>query len=168
MKKLLLSGAVFCFCILMAGCPMTNKESDTEQRKQQAELVNQISDQTGMPNIVNGRERKIMKQIWELRDQDDLVTYTYVFNELKGELIFLGETIGYPIPYATQYTNPDKPLYPNWHDTPTIRQADPNGLFSPESAEGTWILMKDPNSNDVQPVYIEARIICSRFLLNTE
>lgn len=48
----------------------------------------------------------------------------------------------------------------------TINQADPNGLFSPASAEGTWILMKDPNGDSVKPVYCEPRVICSPFKLH--
>ena len=43
-------------------------------------------------------------------------------------------------------------------------QADPNGLFSPESAEGTWVLCSDPSGNgETRPVYVEPRIIVSPF-----
>jgi hypothetical protein len=47
-------------------------------------------------------------------------------------------------------------------------QSEPNGLFSPEAAEGTWILMKNPNKDEVKPVYFEERIIVSVFELSTE
>lgn len=46
-----------------------------------------------------------------------------------------------------------------------LPQADPNGLFSPASAEGTWILLKDPHGSDVKPVYVEPRVIVSPFKL---
>jgi hypothetical protein len=49
-----------------------------------------------------------------------------------------------------------------------LPQADPNGLFSPASAEGTWVLLKDPNGKETRPVYIEPRIIVSPFKLNTD
>lgn len=53
--------------------------------------------------------------------------------------------------------------------TEQVRQADPNGLFSPTSADGTWILMADPNGGTaVKPVYVEPRIIVSPFKLPTE
>ena len=71
-----------------------------------------------MPAIKNFRERKILKDILELRDQEGLVTYSYLENmvpqiqpgrtALGGKLTYFGETIGYGIPYATQYTNPQK------------------------------------------------------------
>ena len=48
----------------------------------------------------------------------------------------------------------------------TLPQADPNGLYSPNSAEGTWVLLKNPNNpKEVKPVYIEARILVSQFKL---
>lgn len=46
-----------------------------------------------------------------------------------------------------------------------LPQADPNGLFSPAPAEGTWVLLKDPNGTDTKPVDIEPRIAVSPFKL---
>ena len=118
-----------------------------------------------MPAIKNFRERKILKDILELRDQSSLTTYTYV-HCMNGKFRFFGETIGYPIPYATQYTNPQK-IAESGHQYgyAILPQADPNGLFSPASADGTWILMKDPSSNKVAPVYIEPKITTLPFKL---
>lgn len=154
-------------CIMLvlcaAGC-VPKDTSDAVQRKQSEQLLAEGTAQVGMPAIKNFRERKLLKDILELRDQDGLVTYTYVFNEMQGKLIFLGLSVGYGIPYATQFTNPMKiePGYSNLHVLP---QADPNGLFSPASAEGTWVLLKNPKGKDVKPVYVEMRIIVSPFPL---
>ena len=73
---------------------------------------------------------------------------------------------GYGVPYATQFTNPEK-IATRGHNYgyAILPQADPNGLFSPESAEGTWVLLNDPNSGDVQPIYVEPRIVVSPFRL---
>lgn len=159
----------FCLCVMLlamiSGCePSTT--SDSIQRQQSEVMLAEATAEVGMPAIKNFRERKLLKDILELRDQDGLVTYTYVFNELNGALVFLGETVGYGIPYATQFTNPQKlERSPHLGDYNVIPQADPNGLFSPASAEGTWVLMKDPNGTEVRPVYIEPRIIVSPFRL---
>ena len=135
--------------------------SDSIQREQQEILLREATSQTGMPAIKNFRERKILKDILELRDQNGLVTYTYLFSEYNGKLIFLGESIGYGIPYSTQYTNPEK-----WHSTGlTMPQADPNGLFSGASSEGTWILLRNPTTGNADAVYIEPRIVVSPFKL---
>ncbi len=150
--------------VALGGCGPLPESSDQKQRREQETILQEATAQTGMPAIKNFRERKILKDIIELRDQEGLVTFTYLYNEMTGKLVFLGESVGYGIPYATQYTNPEKVIY---HDL-AIPQADPNGLFSPASADGTWVLLKNPNGNDVRPVFIEPRIIVSPFKLNAE
>lgn len=137
--------------------------SDEVQRRQQEVLLEEGTAQAGMPSIKNFRERKILKDIIEMRDANALATFTYLYSDMTGKFVFLGESIGFGIPAATQYTNPEKTIYHN--GVATMPQADPNGLFSPSSAEGTWVLLKDPNSKDVKPVYIEPRIIVSPFRL---
>jgi len=155
------------FCIMGATEDSCDPQpsSDLIQRIQQETILQEGTRETGMPNIHNFRERKLLKMILELRDEANLTTYTYLFNTMAGKVgEKLCDSIGYPIPYATEYTNPQKPISP-WQGTVTIPQADPNGLFSPTSAEGTWVLCKDPNSPDVKPVYVEPRVVCSPFAL---
>lgn len=139
--------------------------SDDIQREKQEHILKEATSQTGMPAIKNFRERKLLKQIIEMRDQDGLVTYTYTVPETTGRPVFLCNSIGYGLPAATQYTNPDKFIEDRWGNV-TIPQADPNGLFSPDSAEGTWVLCADPKgSGKTRPVYVEPRIIVSPFPL---
>ena len=169
----LLLGALYVVTAGNSGCEQT---SDDIQRQQQELILKEGTAQVGTPAIKNFRERKLLKDILELRDQTGLVKYSYLENmepkvvpghtALGGKLTYFGETIGYGIPYATQFTNPQKVESPasvsGWHVLP---QADPNGLFSPASAEGTWILMKNPKGNDVKPVYVEPRITVTPFPL---
>lgn len=147
--------------LLDPGCE--DNSSDSVQRKQQETILAEGTAQTGMPSIKNFRERKLLKDIFELRDQTGLVTYTYLYNEMTGKLVFLCDSIGYGIPYATQYTAPEKPDIPEGTARIAVPQADPNGLFSPASAEGTWVMCKDPKGDSVRPVYIEPRIVVSPF-----
>jgi hypothetical protein len=148
--------------LIVSACDDRKPTSDETQRAQQERLLAEGTAQTGMPAIKNFRERKLLKDILELRDQDGLTTYTYVWNELAGKLVFLCDSIGYGIPYATQFTSPAKEV---GYSTALVAmpQADPNGLFSPASAEGTWVMCKDPGGPDVRPVYIEPRIVVSPF-----
>lgn len=140
--------------------------SDTVQRRQQERILAESTSQIGMPAIKNFRERKLLKDILELRDQSGLVTYTYLVSEMTGKVgDLLCESIGYGIPAATQFTNPEKISVEGQHYGITLPQADPNGLFSPSSAEGTWVMCKDPGGNDVKPVYTEPRVIVSPFAL---
>lgn len=140
--------------------------SDKIQQKQQEVLLQEAISQVGMPSVKNFRERKLMKDILELRDQDGLVTYTYLWSEMLGKPVFFCNSIGYGLPYSTQFTNPQKIEKMGCDcNTEVIAQADPNGLFSPTSSDGTWVLCKDPQSEKVLPVFIEPRAIVSPFKL---
>lgn len=163
MKTLISIASLAVLGISLVGCEYT-PTSDETQRAQQERILQESTAQTGMPAIKNFRERKLLKQILEMRDQDGLVTYTYTVPETTGRPVFLCNSIGYGLPAATQYTNPQKTEYSGSTGVTTLPQADPNGLFSPESAEGTWVLCSDPNgSGKTRPVYVEPRIIVSPF-----
>lgn len=147
--------------VTLTGC--IEESSDTKQREQQERILQEGTAQTGMPAIKNFRERKLLKQIIEMRDQDGLVTYTYTVPETTGRPVFLCNSIGYGLPAATQYTNPEKYVGTTGA---TLPQADPNGLFSPSSAEGTWVMCTDPSgTGKTRPVYVEPRVIVSPFKL---
>jgi len=148
------------------GCE-PRKDTDMLQTQQQEKILQEGSAQTGMPAVKNFRERKLLKEIIELRDQDGLVTYTYLWNEMQGKLVFFCNSFGYGIPYATQYTSPQKDVYYGTSSAThmAMPQADPNGLFSPAAAEGTWVMCKNPNGKEVRPVYVEPRVVTSPFPL---
>jgi hypothetical protein len=135
--------------------------------------------QIGLPGIVNFQEKKIMKQIYELRDQENLICHAYLFNKMTGEVgQYLGKCIGYGLPYSTQFSNPVK--YSgvitdkvadfsgrDWtYSYQLMPQAEPNGLFMPEGLSATWLLLIDPKTNEPRPVYVEPEIIVSPFKLN--
>jgi hypothetical protein len=120
----------------------------------------------GMPAITNFAERRQLKQIFELRDQN-VATYTYLVG-LDGKVgQLLCNSVGFGIPYATQYTSPQR-LATTSVGATTLPQADPNTLFSPASAEGTWVLCVNPETNKPTPLYVEPKIIVSPFKLVKE
>lgn len=148
-----------------SGCEGSNNTNDDLAQKQEV-LMKEANAQTGMPAIKNFQERKMMKMILELRDQENLVCWAYIVPEMTGKPVLLGKCIGYGLPYATQYTNPQK-TYNSYTQGgfEILPQADPNGLFMPESADGTWLLMIDPSTNTPRPVYIEPKVLVSPFKL---
>lgn len=77
---------------------------------------------------------------------------------VAGKLTYIGRAIGYGIPYSAQYTAPTN--YNNGRPQP-----EPNGIYMPDVAEGTWLLMVDPRSGKARPVYLEPRIVVSPFPL---
>ena len=105
--------------------------------------------------------------ILELCDREDLVAYAYIKSDYHGKLCFIGKCIGYGIPFSAQYTNPEKPIGGTaYHDSATIPQQDPNGLFMPTSSSATWLMMIDPKTDEPRPVYIEPEIVVSPFPLH--
>lgn len=159
MKKFIISILILAFTVSLVGC---EESSDTIQREQQERILAEGTAQVGMPAIVNFRERKLLKDIIELRDQEGLTTYTYLVSEMNGQVgDLLCKSIGYGIPAATQFTNPMKYVV----NGAVLPQADPNGLFSPSSAEGTLVMCLDKKGGRALPIYVEPRVIVSPFEL---
>lgn len=145
-----------------------NVEKGAEQKQREAtqKITAEADRQIGMPDIVNFQERRLAKQILEMRDTE-IATHSYIKNELKGCLVYLGASIGYGLPYAVQFTNPEK--RGRWRDTPNLPQADPNGLYMPDSLTATWVILADPKTGKTAPVYVESELTVSPFRLrNTE
>jgi hypothetical protein len=157
MKNLILATSV-----LLAITACSIKPNSNEVQKQQQELSQESNSQVGMPNITTFQEKRMLKQILELRDTT-ISTITYM-TDMNGNLHKLCDSVGYGLPYSTQYTNPQHVDSASGNYV-TLPQADPNGLFSPVSANGTWVLCLDPNSKKTVPVYIEPNIIVSPFAL---
>ena len=153
--------------LVLAQTQSCDQSVSTKEAQQQQRLSGEALSQTGLPAIKNFRERKLLKDIYELRDQDGLLTYTYLFSAVTGKLAFFCDSIGYGIPYSTEYTNPQQDEYytTSSGSHAIISQADPNGLYSPSSADGTWIMCKDPSGKEAKPVYVEPRIVVSPFKL---
>jgi hypothetical protein len=165
MKKLLV---LISLIGLFTSCGVKGEPSaDKSQQIQTEKSLQDANKQIGMPAIINFQERKLFKQILELRDQEKLITYCYLMNEMSGTIgQFLGKGIGYGIPAATQFTNPEK-IAKSYSQGgfAILAQADPNGLFMPTSTSATWYMLLDEEGNP-HPVYIEPLIIVSPIKLH--
>jgi hypothetical protein len=140
---------------------VANQSTSDQLQHDQQELLLQGANATGMPAIVNFTERKMLKRILEIRDQV-INTTTYIV-DTNGHPHKICDSIGYGFPYSTQFTNPAQ----NPSKTVVLAQAEPNGLFSSPTSEGTWIGCVDPaNKHNMQVVYVEPRVIVSPFPLS--
>jgi hypothetical protein len=160
MKRLILLCAC---CVLLTGCIFDDvPEADKRQAAATKKTLLEADKQIGMPDIVNFTERRLAKDILELRDQESLSTYTYLVS-LEGKLVFLCESIGYGLPYSVQFTNPEVVVKHRQTEYSTLPQADPNGLFMPAGLSATWVLMKDPETGEARPCYVEPEIVVLPF-----
>jgi len=150
---------------LLAGC-LHEKSSDEEQRTQQEQLSQQANAEVGMPDVHKFTEKRMMKTILELRDKE-VPTFTYLVG-MNNDLKLLCHSVGFGLPYSTQYTNPLRVLKRNETEetgNTVLPQADPNGLFSPASSDGTWVQCLNPETKRASVVYVEPRIVVSPFAL---
>jgi hypothetical protein len=154
------------FVFLSAESCQDPPDSNEIQANQQERILQEGTSQLGMPAIKNFRERRTLKMIYELRDQEGLLTYTYVVPEQTGKPVFLCDSIGYAISDATGYTNAQRFSHPpggvGWE---LMDQAEPNGLFTPDVSDANWILCVDPKTSKPLPVFISARVVVSAFKL---
>ena len=158
MKKLLL---VLLLIALLSACDERQNSRQIEAAKQE-EMQLQAVQSVGMPAITNFAEKRMFKDILELRDKN-VPTTTYLVG-MNNQLTKVCDSVGYGLPYATQYTNPQMRVG-SQNGVVTLPQADPNGLYSPASADGTWVLCVDHKDGKAKPIYIEPRIIVSPFAL---
>jgi len=150
-----------CALATLAGCQEIKENASQIERKKQEEITLRGVESVGMPAIVNFSEKRMMKDILELRDRN-VPTTTYIV-DMNGRMHKVCDSVGFGLPYATQYTNPQMPQRPFGGNTYVLPQADPNGLYSPASADGTWVQCVDPKTKKATVVYIEPRIIVSPF-----
>ncbi len=164
---------VFIFLAVMISCEEADLKQNSADRKQAEatqKILGEAQRQVGMPNLTNFQQRKMMKWIYELTDRVDLITYTYIKNELTGQFIFVGKSMGYGVPFSAQFTNPER-IYDIEREGGAIEkcedngeiqvlpQADPNGLFMPTSSSATWVIMISPETGEPYPEYWEPEIV---------
>jgi len=174
MKKFFAIILVITLILSLSACGERQKSSDEKQAEKTEQMMDRANSKLGLPNIKNWLEKRLVKELYEKRDQEDLVTYTYTYNEMTGEMRFLGKSLGFGIPASVQYSNPERlvRMRPanrqdgtmHWSDV-ILPQAEPNGLFMPEGLSATYVFLMDPLTKEARPTYVEPSITVSMFPL---
>lgn len=141
------------------------RNTDDVQKKQTEKMVAEANRRLGLPNITKFTEKRFQKMIYELRDKE-VRTFSY-FMDMNGKLHFLCESIGYGMPAAVQYVNPQKFKRVDggqYSEDKVIPQPEPNGLFMPGSLDATYVICVDKKGK-LHPVYSEPKLIVSPFKL---
>lgn len=150
-KKFLAVIMLIMFTFALGGClePTSTEKQNTAQENTLKQAIAAV----GAPSILNWFEMRQLKEIYEQRDNVNLVTYSYIWSDHAHNFIFVGESVGYGVPASTQFSNPQKR-----ENGYTMTNAEPNGLYPPGSARGTYIQMKNPKTKKVEPQYIETDV----------
>jgi hypothetical protein len=139
--------------ISVLGC-MDNAETNdaTNVNKQQEQY------QAGQPapKFDWSLERQLAIELYEARNER-VATHT-VWRSDYGMIEGDCPSIGYPLPYDVQLTNPLRVAYSS--SGAVIEQAEPNGLFSSKSTSATWVRCIAKVNGEVMesPVYIEGKV----------
>lgn len=170
--------AIFSAMLVMVGCTGTIQSNDSKIAQQQEQNLAEGDAQVPPPSIVNWNEKRMAKLIQEKRDTPNLATWTYTKN-MDGKYTFVCESVGYGLPYNTRANNPqhyefvttrtgasmtgsgyytDNQGNTIWGEHTIMAQPEPNGLFIPDSARGTWNLCKDPKTGKPDVTYQEEDI----------
>jgi len=175
MKKILLATTVALMTATTANAGWFDEpppSSDEAVADQMEALLKEGERQTGLPAITNFTEKRMVKWLYELRDQPNYRTYTYIAT-MNGALVKICDSVGYGISASIQYSNPEKVVdYEDFvgdridTNVGTLPQAEPNGLFMPEGLAATYVMCVVPGKDEVQAVYLEPEIIVSPFPLN--
>lgn len=169
MKRFATTLVLLALCCTGCGAVGTPPSADEIQKQETKKAMGEAVKQVGMPDVTKWTELKLARDLYELRDKN-LPTYCYLFT-LNGDLIYLGEALGYGLPASVQFSNPEKVVHQQTYQGGsfgTLPQPEPNGLFMPEGLDATYILLKDPATGKVKPVYVEPKIIVSPFKLHAE
>ncbi len=155
MKKGISILLVVILCMGLSGCV----EKGTEQAYTEY-IMGQANSEVGMPNITEFYEKKLAKEIFEKRDDSELVCYAYTYT-IDGKYVYLGRCMGYGLPFSTQYTAPtiDGRLPNGTGEYGTIQQADPNGLYTADGLAATWLLMIDEETGETYIMYSEPELV---------
>jgi len=138
----------------LIGC--TDQPTSEEIQNNAQERANlQAVQSVGMPAIRNFWEKRQLQLIYQKRD-NAFPTVSYL-EDREGKLHKFCDSVGYGIPYATQYSNPVQASNPGNSGNIAIAQAEPNGLYSPPQAMGTWVLCLS-TSKKMEPTYVEDNV----------
>lgn len=149
MKKILV--VLFVSMVFVLSACMNS--TDALEQSQQREAVNSIIQNQPVPDLGGySFERQIVIETYLARN-NTIATYAYMI-AMDGTLIEICPSIGYPIPYSTQLTNPLRMAYENSSSGAVLMNAEPNGLYPPGDAAATLVQCVQSDGS-ISPAYIE-------------
>jgi hypothetical protein len=161
MKRLIV--ILFVMTFVLSACGGT--DTSTIERSQQQTAVNSIIQNQPIPDLGGySFERQIVIETYLARN-NTIATYAYMIS-MDGKIIEICPSIGYPIPYSTQLTNPLRALG-DYNTNSVVANAEPNGLYPPGDAAATLVQCVQPDGS-VSPVYIEWYVLAFPYRIQSD
>lgn len=144
-----------------SGEPSKQSAASMEQTQQNLQSEQFLRNQP-VPSIEWSLERHMVIQTYVAR-QRATSTHSVVQSEFTGKILWQCDSIGFPVPYSTQLTNPLQAVWmgstsPNYPLAGVaIAQPEPNGLYPPPTSDATFVPCVDEKGN-ITPVYEEKKV----------
>lgn len=162
MRKVVLYFILFVmvFALYACGSSVTQDEQSQQQLANSAIVQNQPVPDLGGYSF----ERQIMIDTYIARNSN-VNTYAYMFT-MDGKIVEICPSIGFPIPYSTQLSNPTKVdwIHGSYWALPN---AEPNSLYPPADAAATLVQCVQPDGS-VTPVYIEWYVLSFPYRIKSD
>jgi len=142
----------------------SNAQVERDLETQLMEGVRQVP----LPAITNWTERRAVQYLYELRDDPNFTTYSYLFVPMTGQFVLLCNSVGFGINASIQMANPEAIVEMDlgqYRGQGTLPQAEPNGLFMPEGLAATYVMCVDEENESIEPMYVEPELIVTPFPL---
>ena len=160
MKKILVLSIIF--GLFLTSC--VNSVSTEEQKQQESGNLAIVQNQP-IPDLGGySFERQILIETYLARN-NTISTFAYLMT-LDGKIIEICPSIGYPIPYSTQLTNPIR-VEGSISYGVTVANAEPNSLYPPSDAAATLVQCVGGDGK-VSPVYIEHEVMAFPFRIASD
>ena len=142
------------FAFVFSACGYAADSTDIEKAQQESGTKSLFENQP-LPDLGGySFERQIVIDTYSARNRI-VATWSYLFT-MQGAIIEICPSIGYPIPYTTQLTNPLK-IDGNSYGYTSIGNPEPNGLYT-GTTSATFVQCVQSDGS-VTPVYIESEVL---------
>lgn len=164
MKKIMLFVLVFVlFSAVLSSC-LPPSVAQVEQQQQVAGNLAIVQNQPAPDLGGYSFERQVLIETYLARN-NTVATYAYMFT-MDGKIVEICPSIGYPIPYSTQLTNPMVAQY-GTNGNFTMPNAEPNSLYPPSDAAATLVQCVNPDGS-VSPTYIEWYVLAFPYRIKSD
>ena len=148
---------------MLIGCDIQPSSAELEHTQQEGGQKALIQNQP-VPTLSYSMERHLLSEIYLARNRK-VATWTYT-RDMQGNIMEICPSIGFPIPYATQLTNPLQ-TKGDFDQGTAIGNPEPSGLYAPSSAEGTWVACVDKDGS-ITPTYWEDRVFAMPYRIKAK
>lgn len=162
-KRYILVIFLMILSVSFLGCEDTAEKIDANTVDSQQKQY-QISQP--VPRFDWSLERQLAIELYSARNEK-VATHS-VWRSDYGMIEGDCPSIGYPLPYDVQLTNPLRVAYQNGGGSAVIEQAEPNGLFSSKATSATWVrcIVKVNGEVMESPVYVEGKVTAYAYPLD--